>query len=201
MRNDTATALLREQHRLILKVVAAFERAMRNDDVLPPARDVEAFITFFRLFTDACHHGKEEDLLFAAMEDHGMGGEGGPIDTMREEHRTGRALVRAMNESAPELSTAEARAAFRLNAAAYVDFIRGHIAREDDGLFEVADTRIHGPACVALCDAYETVCSRRFEGLTMAHLERMADELIESYPAGNLRVTPRPHSGDGGLQP
>jgi hemerythrin-like domain-containing protein len=184
MRNDTATALLREQHRLILKVVAAFERAMCNDDVLPPARDVEAFITFFRLFTDACHHGNEEDLLFAALEDHGMSGEGGPIDGLREEHRIGRALVRGMNDSAPKLNTAEARAAFRLNAGAYVDFIRGHIAREDDGLFEVADTRIDGPACVALCDAYETVCSRRFEGLTMAHLEWMAEELIESYPAG-----------------
>jgi len=184
MRNDTATALLRDQHRLILKVVAAFECAMRPDDALPPAHDVEAFITFFRLFTDACHHGKEEDLLFAAMEEHGMGGEGGPIDALRDEHRTGRALVRAMNEAAPKLSTAEAGAAFRRNAAAYVDFIRGHIAREDDGLFEVADTRIDGPACAALCDAYETVCRRRFEGVTMAHLERMAEELIESYPAG-----------------
>jgi hemerythrin-like domain-containing protein len=190
MRNDTATALLREQHRLILKVVDAFERAMRHDDVLPPARDVEAFITFFRLFTDACHHGKEEDLLFAAMEDHGLGGAGGPIDAMREEHRIGRGLVRAMNEAAPKLNTADARAAFRLNAGAYVDFIRGHIAREDDGLFEFADTTIEGPACAALCDAYETVCARRFEGLTMAQLERMAEELIESYPAGGLPVAP-----------
>jgi hemerythrin-like domain-containing protein len=186
MRNDTATALLREQHRLILKTVAAFERAMGDDDVLPPARDVEAFITFFRLFTDACHHGKEEDLLFAAMEDHGMGGEGGPIEAMREEHRTGRALVRAMSAAAPGLSTAgtAARVAFRLSAAAYIDFIRGHIAREDDGLFEVADNRIDGPACAALCDAYETVCSRRFEGLSMAQLERLAEELLESYPGG-----------------
>jgi hemerythrin-like domain-containing protein len=185
MRHDTATALLRAQHRLILKVVAAFERATCHDGLLPPVHEVGAFITFFRLFTDACHHGKEEDLLFAAMEDRGMGGVGGPIDAMREEHRFGRALVRAMNEAVPKLSTApaEARAAFRSNAAAYVDFIRGHIAREDDGLFEVADNRIEGPACAALCDAYETVCSRRFEGLTMAQLERMADELIASYPA------------------
>jgi hemerythrin-like domain-containing protein len=188
MSKDTATALLREQHRLILKVVGAFERAMSKDVVLPPARDIEAFITFFRLFTDACHHGKEEDLLFAAMEDQGMGGEGGPIDAMRAEHRIGRSLVRAMNDAAPKLSTAEARSAFRLSAAAYVDFIRGHIAREDDGLFEAADARIDGPACAALCDAYEAVCSRRFEGLSIAQLERMAEELIESYPAGGPRV-------------
>jgi hypothetical protein len=45
---------------------------------------------------------QEEDLLFAAMEDHRMGGEGGPIDAMREEHRIGRALVGAMNEAAPK---------------------------------------------------------------------------------------------------
>ena len=184
MTNDTATGILRAQHRLILRVVAAFERALSEGTVLPPVRDLEAFLTFFRLFTDACHHGNEEDLLFAAMEDHGMGGAGGPIDAMREEHRTGRAMVRGMADTAPRLRTldATARASFRLAASAYIEFIRGHIAREDDGLFEVADHCIEGPACAALCDAYETVCQRRFEGLSVAQLERMADELIQAYP-------------------
>jgi hemerythrin-like domain-containing protein len=186
MRNDTATAVLREQHGLILRVVSAFERAMRDDAVLPPARDLDAFITFFRLFTDACHHGKEEDLLFAAMEDHDMGGAGGPIDAMREEHRVGRALMRTMADAAPRLRTAGAAdcAGFRVTAGAYIEFIRGHIAREDNGLFEMADSRIEGRACAALCDAYETVCQRRFEGLSIAQLERMAEELVEAYPIG-----------------
>jgi hemerythrin-like domain-containing protein len=103
---------------------------------------------------------------------------------MREEHRTGRAMVRSMVDAASRLRTldAAARASFRLTASAYIEFIRGHVEREDDGLFEVADHRIEGPACAALCDAYETVCQRRFEGLSVAQLERMADELIQAYP-------------------
>jgi hemerythrin-like domain-containing protein len=186
MRNDTATALLREQHRLILRVASAFESATADGAALPPMAHIEAFITFFRLFTDACHHGKEEDLLFAALEEHGIAGSDGPVDALREEHRVGRTLVRNLADAVPRLRTGDvaARAAFQTNAGAYVDFIRAHIAREDDGLFEMADNRIDGAACAALCDAYETVCRRRFEGLTLGQLENLAAELIDAYTTG-----------------
>jgi hemerythrin-like domain-containing protein len=185
MRNDTATAMLREQHRLILRVATAFERATADPATRAPLRDIEAFILFFRLFTDACHHGKEEDLLFAAMEDHGVGGPGGPIDAMREEHRFGRSLVRSMADALPRLHAGDAAAvaAFHRDAGAYIDFIRAHIAREDDGLFDMADNRIEAAACASLCDAYETVCRRRFEGLTLTQLERIAADLIDSWTA------------------
>jgi hemerythrin-like domain-containing protein len=180
MRNDTATAILREQHRLILRVVDAFERALATRDALPPAEDIEAFVTFFRLFTDACHHGKEEDVLFTALEADGLTG---ALDAMREEHRFGRAIVASMAAALPAVRAGEAAsvAAFREYAGAYIDFIRVHIAREDDGVFEMADNRIAGHACVALCDAYETVCRGRFEGRSIDELEGMGDGLIARY--------------------
>lgn len=181
MRNGSATALLREQHRLILRVVDAFERALA-DSALPPRPRLEAFITFFRLFTDACHHGGEEDVLFESMEEEGVGG--GPIDALREEHRHGRTLVRAL---ADDLARTD-DAAFRERAEDYIDFIRTHIAREDEGLFDVADSVLEGPACARVCAAYETLCRRRFEGFSLEQLERLADELIDQFapapPAG-----------------
>jgi hemerythrin-like domain-containing protein len=179
MRSTSATALLREQHRLILRVVDAFSLATRDADALPDAARLEAFIAFFRLFTDACHHGSEEDVLFTTMEEHGLAG--GPLDAMREEHRVARTLVRALADTLPAIRAGEcaARAAFHADAAASIAFIRAHIAREDDGLFELADSGIQGTACATLCAAYDVVCQRRFEGLSVGGLERLAGDLIE----------------------
>jgi hemerythrin-like domain-containing protein len=192
MREGTATALLREQHRLILSVVDAFSSAACDAAALPDPERLDSFITFFRLFTDACHHGSEEDVLFTAMEEHGLAGTDGPLDAMREEHRFGRTLVRAMADAAAALRTGEvgAGAAFHAHASAYVAFIRAHIAREDDGLFELADNQIHGHACAALCDAYEVVCLRRFEGLSVGALEHLAGDLIAGRAGQQAPSTP-----------
>ena len=189
MRRDTATAILREQHRLILRVVDAFEGAVAEPAALADTARMQGFIRFFRLFTDSCHHGSEEDVLFTAMEEHGIAAAGGPLEAMREEHRYGRSLVRAMADVIPALGNgdAEARSAFAASAATYIGFIRAHIAREDDGIFELADNHIEGPACARLCDAYEDVCQRRFEGMSISALERLAGDLIEAHTAPSPR--------------
>ena len=186
MRRDTATGVLREQHRLILRVVDAFQAAVTHAAVPVDTERLDGFIRFFRLFTDSCHHGSEEDVLFTTMEEHGLAAEGGPLEAMREEHRYGRSLVRGMADAIPALGNgdAAAHAAFAADAATYIGFIRAHIAREDDGIFELADNLIEGPACSRLCDAYEDVCQRRFEGMSMSALEQLATELIAGRPGG-----------------
>lgn len=178
-----ATAALREEHRLILRVVAAFEAML---ETAPPGGpdfdDAAAFLAFFRLFTDACHHGKEEDLLFVALEEHGAGG---PVSAMRDEHRHGRELVRRMS-AALDLARggdADARAALRREAGAYIDLIRAHIGREDGGIFDLADALVDAAGCTALCASYDEVCTRRFEGRTLTDLEDTAGTLIARYPA------------------
>lgn len=187
----TATEQLRTEHRLILRVVSAFERML--DGLRPaadgsgtrdlPMDDLDRCITFFRLFTDACHHGKEEDVLFAALEEQGLPGDAGPIGALRDEHREGRAMVRAMLTALALARGGDAAALHALleRGADYIAFIRSHIGREDDGVFEMADRIVGGAACDAVCAAYETVCSRRFEGLTLQDLEAGAADLIERY--------------------
>jgi hemerythrin-like domain-containing protein len=187
MRHEQSpTANLRAEHRVILRVVAAFERMLeRHGTDALPLEHVEECITFFRLFADACHHGKEEDLLFGALEEHGLGGGAGPIAMMREEHAAGRAFVSGMVAALDALRGGEEAAESRLRFAAdaYITLIRGHIGREDDGLFEIADQAVSGEACNRLCAAYEAVCSRRFEGRSLASLEQSAERLSELYPA------------------
>lgn len=187
--SDTPTAELREEHRLILKVVDVLEelvdRGAMSDDL--DAEGVKQCITFFRQFTDACHHGKEEGLLFPELQAHGMPAHGGPIAVMLEEHRIGRGLVGRMAESLDAVGNGESRGeqTARLIGAArdYIDLIRGHISKEDGVLFDMADLMIVGPACARLCEAYGTTCLGHLDGHTREELEVLAGTLVEKYLA------------------
>jgi hemerythrin-like domain-containing protein len=179
MGNCHPTRALRDEHALILRVVDALERTLDHGREAAAARAAAGqFPTFFRLYTDALHHGKEEDLLFDAMAEEGFSKVDGPIAHMMEEHRLGRALVRQMADSADSLIDHPAAwRDFETAARDYVDLIRRHILKEDHGLFDTADSVLDGPACQRLCHAYEEVCARRFEGKTMQELEMLGEKL------------------------
>jgi len=177
---ETTTSRLREEHLVILGVAEATEALVDAAD--RGEWDLDAFadvITFIRLFADACHHGKEEDLLFPELEQAGLPRDRGPIAVMLEEHRQGRELARHMAEALPPAREGgeRARAMLRNAALGYVGLIRGHIAKEDQVLFEMADQAVRGPARRALCGAYAGVCSRRFEGRTKEELTALAEKI------------------------
>ena len=178
--NDTATAALRAEHRLILEVAAVLERVLDSGTA-----DTDAMtdcVAFFRLFADACHHGKEEDLLFPALEGEGMPTDSGPIAVMLHEHRIGREFVARMAAALPATDEDEgAKSEFAAAGRGYIELIRGHIAKEDGALFEMADGMIVGPECRDLCAAYDEVCARRFEGRTLQDLEGIAGRLRGRY--------------------
>ncbi len=178
--SDTATGVLREEHQLILKVVEVLDTAL--NDASPPDLPfdlIDKCITFFRLFADACHHGKEEDLLFPELVAHGMPGDAGPIAVMLAEHVQGRAFVRGMAAAFDGAKTGNEASIKSLltNARSFIELIRAHIGKEDFVLFAMADDMVVGPACADLCQRYEATCSRRFEGKTKEDLEKLAAEI------------------------
>jgi hemerythrin-like domain-containing protein len=174
--------VLRDEHALIVKVIDALERLVDRGSAGITAGETLDFVDFFRLYTDALHHGKEEDLLFEAMAEHGFSTVSGPIAHMLEEHRLGRALVRQMANGADALEDHPAAwRAFEDAARSYIELLRNHILKEDRALFDMADDAIDGPACRKLCAAYDDVCAGRFEGRTRQELERMGESLIARY--------------------
>ncbi len=70
---------LKEEHRAIklaLGVIAAMARRLdAGEDI--PADHMTRLVDFIRDFADRCHHGKEEDLLFAEMAAAGTRGKAG----------------------------------------------------------------------------------------------------------------------------
>jgi hemerythrin-like domain-containing protein len=178
--SETATSRLREEHRLILLVADAMAALVAEADA--GRWDVDAFaecVTFVRLFADACHHGKEEDLLFPELEKGGMPRDQGPIAVMLHEHQQGRAYARHMADGldGARRGDEQARGRLRNAAAGYVNLIRGHIMKEDNVLFHMADQMVRGTACRALCGAYGAVCARRFEGHSKTELEALAGRI------------------------
>jgi hemerythrin-like domain-containing protein len=176
------TRTLRDEHTLILQVIDALERLLDRGRPAISAGEISDFVDFFRRYTDALHHGKEEGVLFEAMSEHGFPEATGPIAHMLEEHRLGRALVRQMANAADALE--DHPAAWRdveYAGRSYIDLLRHHILKENHGVFDMADDALDDAACRRVCDAYEAVCASRFEGRTLEQLERSGQALVARY--------------------
>ncbi|NLN05743.1 MAG: hemerythrin [Clostridiaceae bacterium] len=120
----------------ILEHMAELVRAESGYDV----DDLKGMIDFFRYFADKCHHGKEEDILFPAMEDAGIPKVNGPIGVMLNEHEVGRKLIKGMDMAitGDEVDKEE----FANAADLYVELLRSHINKENNVLFPMGDRRI-----------------------------------------------------------
>jgi len=181
--DETPTRILRDQHQNILKVADVLERLLNAAPLDYNA--VADCVRFIRLYADALHHGKEEDLLFPELVARGMPNEDGPVGVMLYEHTLGRGFAKAMAEALPEARSGDPAAARRLADAgrSYIHLIREHIMKEDEVLFEMADGMIDAPACRRLCAAYDHVCQRRFDGCTVAELEAILERLAARHPS------------------
>jgi hemerythrin-like domain-containing protein len=145
----SATDDLRGEHRAIERMLAVLEAAARRLEQGGRVRP-DAFrqaVDFIRNFADRCHHGKEEGSLFPRMEARGVPHQSGPLAVMLSEHDRGRAHVRAIAAALDGYDAGEESAALVIaeNVRGYVDLLRGHIMKEDNALFPMAD-RVLSPA-------------------------------------------------------
>jgi len=143
--------MLREEHEVILRALALLERfGQKLEAGEPMDRDGLTWLReFFSTFADRCHHGKEEQHLFPALERHGIPRDGGPLGVMLHEHEEGRALLRAMAQG-DDRRTAEA-------IRRYAALLRAHIDKENGVLFPLAERVLPGEEQRGLVGAFEAV--------------------------------------------
>ena len=138
-----ATEVLMTEHRAIERMLAVLESAAQRLDAgeRPRPELFREAVDFVRNFADRCHHGKEEDNLFPRMEARGVRRDGGPLGMMLREHDQGRAYVKAMAGAIDAYEGGDQAAARVIaeNARGYVELLRGHIMKEDNVLFPMAD--------------------------------------------------------------
>lgn len=100
-------------------------------------RDIHEMANFLRLFADKCHHGKEEGLMFPALEKFGVPNKGGPIGQMLLEHDEGRSYIAQIGDSTAGGVLKAGQ--FTEAAENYVGLMRAHIAKENNVLFPLGD--------------------------------------------------------------
>ena len=146
----TPTGVLREEHEVILRALTVLERIgqqMAKGTTVKP-ETLQGLTNFFKNFADRCHHAKEEQHLFPALERHGVPKEGGPLGVMLYEHEEGRALVRTFAEGDPKTAPQAIRR--------YVTLLREHIAKENEILFPLSETVLPSQEQHELFHAFET---------------------------------------------
>ena len=75
----SAIQTMMDEHQTILRVLACVEKLVSDERCAgEPADTFAKAARFLREYADALHHGKEEDLLFPAMEASGLQAEAGP---------------------------------------------------------------------------------------------------------------------------
>lgn len=147
--------VLKEEHQVIERVLDAMER------MLGACRVEAAFMTkaidFFRNFADQCHHAKEENIFFPAIERAGIPRDGGPIGCMLREHDEGRGLIRIMADNLQGAARNDAAAADRFASAthAYIVLIREHINKENNVLFVMAEHVLDAESRISVRSQFE----------------------------------------------
>lgn len=147
---------LKEEHRTIERLLASLLRltvkASIGDSYTKPL--LERHLELFRCFLDALHHGREEELLFKAMNAAGMPFERGPLSVMLAEHEQGRNHVAALGQvasGAGTLSLADFES-LRHYASAFVETLSAHIAKEEGVLYPMAEARLGAEGIARLDD-------------------------------------------------
>lgn len=178
---NTATEILRTEHKAIISMLDATETVARNigSGTLPSAEVLQGLLEFFKVFADRCHHGKEEDLLFPLLESKGLPHAGGPVGVMLSEHEQGRALIRQMSDASSKFSAGGPAAArdWATAASGYAALLRAHIHKEDNILFVMAERMLTSKEQCDLAEEFERLEVEKMGTGTHERLHQLMQQL------------------------
>jgi hemerythrin-like domain-containing protein len=179
------TEILSSEHRVIEIGIDCLERI--SEEVTKENKlnkeSAEQAVDFIRNFADRCHHGKEENQLFALLEQKGMPADGGPTGQMKHEHELGRAYVSSMADNIDRAADGDtdALARFAQNAQGYIQLLRDHIRKEDNILFPMADRMLDSDDQDSLKTAFDRVESEHMGEGTHDKYLRIVESLADKY--------------------
>lgn len=155
------TEQLKAEHngiKLMLNILDKMCTKLESADMINP-KHLDEVLEFIRIFIDKCHHTKEEELLFPALERAGIPKEKGPIGVMLLEHSKGREYIKALGEAIDEYKRGSETAALKIieNAKGYIRILLAHIDKEDNVLYPMADARLSEKIQNEMADEFERI--------------------------------------------
>lgn len=183
----TPTEQLKEEHggvKVMLRIIGKICERMESGKPVP-VQHLEQILEFLKVFVDTCHHGKEEEHLFPALEAAGFPRDDGPVGQMLREHEQGREFVRGMGAAVKAYAggATTGTADFISNARGYTQLLLTHIEKEDTVLYPIADARLTAETQAALAVAFERVEEERVGHGRHEAFHALMDRLSGEYGA------------------
>jgi hemerythrin-like domain-containing protein len=179
------TDILETEHRVIEIVITCLERIAAEAARKQQLNSEVALkvIDFIRNFADRCHHGKEENHLFASLTEAGMPVQGGPVGVMLQEHEMGREFVRQMDEAIAGVADGRTDSinSFVTAAQGYAALLTAHIQKEDEILFPAAEKMLSSEEFKSLKHQFDLVESDHMGEGTHERYLQLALELAKDY--------------------
>lgn len=177
---------LKHEHQAIqlsLRILGEIQKTIERTGLIENADHLENLLEFFTVFVDHCHHGKEEELLFPAMEAVGVSKAGGPLGVMLNEHQQGRDLVKNMKTDLAANKNGQSAHTDNLIAhiKAYISLLHQHIDKENNVLFVMASTNIDEQKLIALKAGFDEIEASRIGGGVHERFHHMLKEFEEKY--------------------
>ncbi len=160
-----ATQQLKDEHegiKLMLSIMEKIAADLGNGKELNISH-YKKIVDFLKVFADKCHHGKEEEILFPAMVDHGIPNAGGPIGAMLYEHEQGRGFIKEMSEALLEYENGNKDSVKNIISGStnYANLLRDHIEKENNILFMMADQVLTEPEQSKIFDEFDELEVRK----------------------------------------
>lgn len=167
---------------LMLRIMQAAAGALQEGEP-GPDDPWDGILEFLIVFVDRCHHGKEEEFLFPALEAAGVQRDGGPIGVMLSEHVQGRRLVAELEQALERRRSGDRAAAAAVRKAVdnYTALLTGHIAKENTVLFPMAESKLEAGQDADLFEAFERLERERIGTGKHEQFHAMLDRLQETY--------------------
>lgn len=131
------------EHRLIERMISAMRKESRRLDQgeEPNLSFIDTAVDFVQTYADACHHGKEEDILFRALDSVAMDAYDEKIkNELIEEHKWARKKTSSLVKAKEDYLNGDKSAPSRMITIMeeLVDFYPKHIEKEDKDFFRAA---------------------------------------------------------------
>jgi hemerythrin-like domain-containing protein len=169
----------------MLSILETVCRKLQACEPVDPT-DLGQIVEFFRGFADECHHGKEEAVLFPALEKVGIPREGGPVGVMLDEHQQMRGYLRGVAQAVERLAAGEVGAGGEVvrHAESYTVTLRRHIDKENSMLFRMAEMRLGPDRERELAEQFEVIETEKIGAGKHDQLHALLDRLEGVYSRG-----------------
>ena len=177
----TATQNLENDHIYILRLCDVMLAMVEKQSV--DTSHFELVIDLIRKFADGTHHAKEEDLLFPLMGEKGFSSKQGPVAVMLHEHEQGRNFVKEASEGIQKLKDGDSEALQSIykNISGYALLLQGHIDKENNILFRMADQAFSDEEQQNLLVQFTTIESNTDEEFNPKNSIQKIDNLAAIY--------------------